>query len=282
MACDGFGSAPVTVFCDGARTESDKVAIAATLEVARNELGSSADIRPAERNLGIYRSITTGVSDLISVHGRAIAIEDDLELANSFLSYMNTALEAYATDERVFQVTGYAFDVPKFKSRDTAVLMPFTSSLGWATWGRAWATFDHAATGWQDVIKNHKLRNQFNLGGSYDYATALRRQMTENPQHWDWDIRWYLSVFRANGLTVSPPRSLVRHTGFDGSGTHGTAFFRKYVNHSVSAVLAPNSFLTPACDPTDVDLQAVKKTLWWRNGGWTGWTIDFAKRLLRR
>jgi len=35
-----------------------------------------------------------------------------------------------------------------------------------------------------------------------------------------WAIRWYLSTFILNGLTLYPKKSLVKNIGFDGSGTH--------------------------------------------------------------
>jgi hypothetical protein len=35
-----------------------------------------------------------------------------------------------------------------------------------------------------------------------------------------WAIRWYLTTFLMQGLTLYPGRSLVRNIGFDGSGTH--------------------------------------------------------------
>lgn len=35
-----------------------------------------------------------------------------------------------------------------------------------------------------------------------------------------WDIRWYLSVFLKNGLTLFPQKSLVNNIGLEGSGVH--------------------------------------------------------------
>jgi GNT-I family len=281
MACEDSGKSPIIVFCDGPRSDLDRELIEATLDVARAELGSSADIRPTVQNMGIFRSITGGVNQILEKYERIIVIEDDLELARSFLKFVNGALTAYADDARVFQVAGYSYDVPEFRSRETAVLQPFTSSIGWGTWKRAWRAFDSQASAWQKISFDRHLRKRFNLGGSYDYTSAVRRQMTDDPKHWDWDARWYLSVFNENGLVVFPPRSLVRHTGFDGSGTHGSALFRNYPNQSVENVVGPNSFITPATDPPESDLSAVRAALWRHNGGWLGWSVDRCKRLLR-
>jgi len=88
VACEGFAAAPVTLFCDGQRNTADRDSVAATIDVARDVLGSAADIRPAPQNRGIYRSITEGVTAMIGDHGRVIVLEDDLVLAPSFLTFM--------------------------------------------------------------------------------------------------------------------------------------------------------------------------------------------------
>ena len=63
-------------------------------------------------------------------------------------------------------------------------------------------------------------------GGSISMApirtsTMLERQLQGEVD--SWAIRWHLSVFMRQGLVLYPGRSLVKNTGFDGSGTHGSA-----------------------------------------------------------
>ena len=282
VACDGFGLGPVTLFCDGPRSDGDREAVAATLDVARDMLGSAADIRPAEQNRGIFQSVTQGVTALIGDHGRVIVLEDDLVLAPAFLTFMNDALHVYADDPQVMQVSGYMFDVPEFAVRDTAVMLPFTSSWGWATWGRAWAQFDHEATGWSALLRDRRRRRQFNLGGVYDYATMLRRQMTDDPRKWDWDIRWYLTVFRADGRVIFPPRSLVRNIGQDGTGTHGRALFRNFQGHLAAHGTTTRPIDARAGAFTNEVWRPVQKAIWRQNGGWLGSAVDVVKRALRR
>ena len=42
-----------------------------------------------------------------------------------------------------------------------------------------------------------------------------------------WAIRWWWSVFRADGLGLHPPRSLVSNIGDDGSATHAPSLLRR-------------------------------------------------------
>lgn len=228
MRCDGFAQSPVIVYGDGPRNAEEVAVVEETRAIAEDLLGDRAEYHFREKNTGLARSVIEGVDDVMARFGRAIVIEDDLELAPGFLTYMNSALERFADDERVWQVSGYMFDVPEFKSRSQAFFLPMTVSWGWATWKRAWDQFDLSAAGWKEIDMNPSCRRRFNLGGAYDYATMLRRQMSGQLD--SWAIRWYWSVFRAGGLAVFPPTTLVRNHGFDGSGSHGRGLLRNFRN----------------------------------------------------
>jgi hypothetical protein len=278
MRCDGFEQSPIIVYCDGARDANETDSVMATRELARNMLGDRAEYHFNDVNLGLSRSVIAGVSNTVDRFGRAIVVEDDLELSPSFLNFMNQSLDRYANDERVFQVSGYMFDVPELKAVPSALFLPFTVSWGWATWKRAWDQFDPQATGWEALRTNKVLRRRFNLDGTYDYATMLMSQMAGLRD--SWAVRWYWTVFKANGLVLFPPVSLVRNTGFDGSGTHGRGLLRKFSKamsdlSSTDINLSESVFL-------DAGLYAhVKKALRRQNGGWIGQFISWGKMVAR-
>jgi len=280
LSCEGFESHPLTVYCDGPRNAGHVEAVEAARAVARDLLGSAADLRLSAANRGLAASIITGVGEAVAQHDRVIVLEDDFTLAPGFLTYMAQALERYAQASAVFQVSGHAFNVPEFREHREAHFLPMTTTWGWGTWGRAWAHFDPAATGWQQLSRDRALRHRFNLGGVYDYAAMLEAQMAGRGD--SWGIRWYWSVFRQNGLSLFPPQSLVRNTGQDGSGTHGSGFLRKF---SAPGVVEWGDAPTLPLGPAQVDdamWKAVRDTIWNQNGGWLGSAVDLAKRIIRR
>jgi hypothetical protein len=130
---------------------------------------------------------------------------------------MNTALDRYADEPRVMQISGYMFPLT-LESDTDAIFLPFTTSWGWATWKRAWNYFDPDAQGIAQLEKNLSLRLKFDLDGSYPYFQMLKAQATKKVD--SWAIRWYLTTFLMDALTLHPVQSLVRNTGFDGTGTH--------------------------------------------------------------
>ncbi len=208
------------IYCEGARNDSEREAVAATRRVVReNARAGSVRIIERERNLGCAASILAGINEVLGVHERIIVLEDDLVVSRYFLEYMNTALERYATAESVLHVSGFMFK-DAFTSPGAALFLPLTSSWGWGTWRRAWGHFDTElrALPWLDQSLFRRFR--FDLLGAFPYREMLdqyRRQEIDA-----WDIRWYLGFFRQSALAIFPSKSLVANIGFDDSGTHST------------------------------------------------------------
>lgn len=210
----------IWVFCEGARDASVAGEVEATRRLVRTHpLAPSFRIVERETNLGCAASIVRGIGEVLAVSDRLIVLEDDLELAPGFLAYMNEALARYADVPRVMQVCGYAFPgIAPSRSADDAMFLPVVNSWGWATWRRAWALYDDGSSNvdWLDRFVWRQYR--FDLHGAYRYRRMLHLRQSGAIDAWD--ICWYLSVFRADGLCVYPRRSLIANHGFDGSGTH--------------------------------------------------------------
>jgi hypothetical protein len=279
MQCEGFEASPVFVFADGPRNESEQASVKATRVVARELLGSNARYHFNDTNRGLSASVIDGVSTVIEMHGRAIVVEDDLVLNKFFVRFMNEALDRYEDNDNVFQVSGYAFESKEIASLNRSVFLPFTTSWGLATWQRAWQQFDPTARGWELLATNAELRARFNLGGAYDYATMLERQMSG--QRDSWAIRWYWSVFLKGGLILFPPMSLVSNTGFDGSGTHGGRVFSRFNQvFDSSAIKYPELPMSALLNQSAV-AQAVA-ALRRQNGGLRARCLEMVRRLFWR
>ncbi len=206
------------IFSDASKSSEAAEAVRAVREYIKGVTGfRSISIVERGGNWGLANSITDGVTRLCNEYGRVIVLEDDLVVSPHFLEYMNAALDRYREDERVMQISGHMFPVDITAETD-AVFLPMTTSWGWATWQRAWQHFDPAATGYEKLKRDVKLRRQFNLDGAYDYFGMLELQLQGKID--SWAVRWHLSVFLRSGITLFPRKTLVRNMGFDGSGTH--------------------------------------------------------------
>ena len=212
---------PLHVFSDAPRNESASPAVEEVRSYIRSIAGfKSVTIIERETNFGLARSIIDGVTSLCEEYGRVIVMEDDLITSPHFLSYMNDALTRYEHEDRVMQIAGYMYPI-NLELEEDALFMPFTSSWGWATWERAWRLFDATGTGYQRLLEDQSLRRAFDLNGKYGYLRMLESQLRGETD--SWAIRWYLSVFLMNGLTLYPKKTLVGNLGFDGSGVNCVA-----------------------------------------------------------
>jgi hypothetical protein len=283
MRCEGFDDSPVIIYGDGPKTTEEVEGVDATQRLAREMLGSVAEYHFSNTNKGLSQSIIDGVTEVIRRFGRAIVIEDDLLLTSDFLTYMNAALDRYANNHEVFQVSGYMFDVPEFAERRNVLFLPFTVSWGWATWERAWDHFDVLAKGWDRLLIDNALRYKFDIDGTYGYSTMLVRQMMGRQD--SWAVRWYWSAFQNSALTVFPPRTLVINIGLDGTGSHGRGILRNFscdrAEQLVGEVDFPRNVSIDECDS-----MIIKKSLRKANGRWLGRAVDYlrwiaAKNLLR-
>ena len=216
--CKRLDQCSLRIYCDGARNDTDTEDVAAVRRVAHewaDRLGG--EVVEREANLGLARSIVTGVTDLCKSHGRVIVLEDDFALNPAFLDYMLTALDRYADEPNVYQISGYMFPV-EHPAKPDAFFLPLTTTWGWATWARAWLIFDWDATGAREKLSDPKVRRSFDLDGSYPYSAMLEQRLrNENDS---WGILFWWAVFKAHGLALHPRESLVWVGGFDRSGTH--------------------------------------------------------------
>jgi hypothetical protein len=207
------------VYSDGPKTFAE---VSAVDEVRRGIEGvrgfSKTHVVCREHNLGLARSIITGVTDLCNQYGRVIVLEDDLVVAPGFLIFMNQALDRYRDVPSVMQVSGYMFPIPHAMSIGDAFLCRKPASWGWATWADAWKSFNPDSDAMLELITRAGRQYEFDVDGSYPYLNMLKQQAAGELDVWG--VCWYASMFLREGLCLYPTQSLVSNIGMDGSGTH--------------------------------------------------------------
>jgi len=203
------------IFADGEKSnasEEDKKNIIETRELIAAITGfKEVIVNQKTKNHGLAASIIAGVTQVVNRHKKIIVLEDDLIVADYFLDYMNDGLNAYEAATNVFSINAFMF--PLKTSYNKVVLLPYTSTWGWATWKTKWDVFDEKMIGKELLYTDKKLAKRFNLG-DYKYTDML------NLKNNSWGIKWYYSVFMKNGLNLFPHKTLVANIGFDGSGTN--------------------------------------------------------------
>lgn len=212
-------SSPLVVFSDAPKRPEHASGVAAVRTYLATLTGF-ASIRIVERthNLGLAKSIIDGVTKLSEAFGRVIVVEDDLVVAPEFLQFMNHALERYAPEPRVMQVSGYMYPVSRPSALPDFFFLHLPTSWGWGTWRRAWERFESDAGLLMAKLEEHNLRYAFDFQGNYPFFETLAAQAKGELDVWG--VRWYASTLLADGLCLYPARAFVHNAGMDGSGLH--------------------------------------------------------------
>ncbi|WP_216901697.1 methyltransferase, TIGR04325 family [Synechococcus sp. CCY 9618] len=206
---------PLHVFLDGSRSPADTDKVHRTRSVVRE----FAEVCPLElhlasENLGLYRSLTQGVSHLLEQHDAVIVLEDDILTSPFFLSYMLKGLALYRDQPKVASISGYSPEM------DDALPETFflrgADCWGWATWRERWALYRHDAATMALELHERDLISAFDP----DHSCAYYRLLLDRAQgrSESWAICWYASCFLADCYTLHPGRSLVQSIGLDYSG----------------------------------------------------------------
>ncbi|NDG27534.1 MAG: glycosyltransferase family 2 protein, partial [Proteobacteria bacterium] len=214
----GATELPIYFFCDGPRNSADQPGVAAVRELIHSERRFEKKwVIEQDHNQGLAASIISGVTYVLERFSQVIVLEDDIEVAPDFLPFILEGLSRYEKDERVASICGYMYPISP-SGLPESFFMLGADCWGWATWKRSWQHFEADGSILLKNLKHQKLSWKFDLEGSYPYSKMLKNQTTGKNQ--SWAIRWHASTYLRNMLTLFPAISLVKNTGFDGSGTH--------------------------------------------------------------
>lgn len=221
----------IHIFIDGAKNDEVKIEVDKTKKVAYSVTSfKNIKIYESDKNKGLADSIISGVTKIINEYGTAIVIEDDIVTGKHFLEYMNTALEKYKNEKKVWHITGWHNPTKKINSTD-CFFYPLMDCWSWATWNDRWQYFE----------KNpKKLVNSFN-------ADQIRAFNVDGlvPNKWNqvlgnlngknntWAIFWYATILKNHGLCLAPSNSLVRNIGCDNTGVHSKKSENYAINTSI-------------------------------------------------
>ncbi len=204
------------IYSDAAKNKNDLEKVAKVREYIKNIDGfKKIIIRKRKANTGLAHSIISGVTKVVNEHGKIIVLEDDLVTSRYFLRFMNEALEAYKDEQRVASIHGYIYPINNLPE---TFFIKGADCWGWATWSNKWSIFERDGKKLLDEVKKKNIERKVNFNGSYDYTSMLENQVDGKID--SWAIRWYVSSFLNNMITLYPGQSYVQNIGFSNEGTH--------------------------------------------------------------
>lgn len=205
------------IFSDAAKNKQQVANVTAVRNYIHSIQGfKKITIIEREQNIGLAKSIISGVSDIVQQYGKIIVFEDDLICSPYTLQYFNDALDFYEPYEQIMHINAYNYPIKYVPVHDT-FLFRASSSWGWATWQNCWNKFEENIDTLIAQFDKEKIK-QFSIDHSMNFWQQIHE--LKNGKNNSWAIRWYASIFLHKGLCVTPKYSLIQNIGADGSGVH--------------------------------------------------------------
>jgi len=165
----------VYIFIDGPKNSSEIAEVEAARNVAKLDYGfGDTELIFSDTNKGLADSVIAAVTQVISVHGQVIVIEDDLIVSKTFLKFMNQGLNLYRGNSLVASIQGYQYPIKL--AENVCLFLRGADCWGWATWSERWLEFNKSSSQLLENIKRRNLDRKFNLFGALRNTGLLASQ----------------------------------------------------------------------------------------------------------
>ncbi len=237
----------IYIFSDAGRKPLENKAVELVRDYLKTITGfKNVHLNFSPANMGLAKSIITGVTGIVNEFGKVIVLEDDLIVSSNFLNFMNQGLDFYKKAHAVFSISGFSFpDLASPKYQWDAYFIPRGLSWGWATWKDRWQKVDWDIKDFASFSNNPVEIEKFNQGGT-DLFPMLKKQMEGNLD--SWAIRWFYNQYKLGGLTAYPKTSKVLNEGFDAHATHTNVYNRYKTYLDISEI---DNFVFPTIVETN-------------------------------
>lgn len=194
-----------------------------------------------EANLGCKRAVSGGITWFFENEEQGIILEDDCLPDPTFFAYCDELLSRYRDDDRVMCITGdnFASEGGGIVIEHSYYFSRFNHIWGWATWRRAWASYDVGMKDWSTGLGEQVL------GSVFPDNAPLRRfwmdcfSKVAAGEIDTWDYQWDFNCWRHGGMTCAPAANLISNVGFGAGATHTVDAESKLANLKTHALPLP-------------------------------------------
>lgn len=170
-----------------------------------------------DTNRGCKYAPPEAISWFFSHVEAGIILEDDCVPTTDFLSFASELLVKYALADHVGMITGNNHLGFQTNKQDSYHFSRYPSIWGWATWKRAWATYDVNMTPY--LSRLDQIRTS--IGHDENFRTYWWRYVEAVQGGLNtWDVQWAVALLANDLLTIRPKCNLVANSGFTTNSTH--------------------------------------------------------------
>lgn len=185
-----------------------------------------------DENLGCKLAVSGAIDWFFGQEEEGIVLEDDVLPVPSFFTYCDELLERYRTDVRIGLVSGCNPISSRAQPSASYFFSRSPHIWGWASWRRAWQTYDVAMKDWPQWRDSGGLTLVSNGCRRFERYWRGRFDVTHSGQIDTWDYQWAYALWRRGMLSILPASNLTHNLGFGADATHTTLHVPDYVTDS--------------------------------------------------
>jgi hypothetical protein len=210
------------VIADGQRADhSDDAEKCAAVRAIIDGVDWSCEVLTnySDVNLGCKRRVSSGLDWVFDTVEEAIILEDDCLPHPTFFRFCEEMLEKYRDDERIAMISGDNFQFGRNRTKYSYYFSRYTHIWGWASWRRAWDSYDVDMKIWPEIRDGGWLEDLLGAKKSVWYWKNRFENVYKGKID-TWDYQWTFSCWIQSALTVIPNVNLVSNIGFDSDAVH--------------------------------------------------------------
>lgn len=191
----------------------------ATRQEAEKGITWSCDVRKvyAAENLGLKRAVETGLDALFADEKEAIILEEDCHPSPDFFSFCSEMLIRYRDVSKVAAISGNSFVPKKVPLSEDCFFSRYLHIWGWATWARAWNSYDRTCWQWPKdgfgaYFPNANKEEKKYWNKIYERVSAGEIQT--------WDYPWVSHLWKRGWVSITPSQNLITNRGFGPEATN--------------------------------------------------------------
>ncbi len=215
---------PIKLFivADGPRSEEESHLCEQTRAVVENIDWACEVVRKySNTNRGCGRHIASSIDWVFSKVDEAIIIEDDCIPDQTFFQFCEEMLNKYRNNLHIMSIAGISLQEKntKFDFQESYYFSIIAHGTAWATWKRAWNTYDFDMKLWPAFKKTGELSPWFANQGAYERFSRVWDQYFRH-EIIGWDSQWSFACIMNHGLCINPSVNLITNIGQNERGTN--------------------------------------------------------------
>jgi hypothetical protein len=180
-------------------------------------------------NRGVKWNVVDGLNWVFNNVDEAIILEDDCLPHPTFFRYCEELLNYYRNDKRVMTISGNNFQFGQKRTDYSYYFSRYPNTWGWATWKRAWQSFDIEMKLWEKIRDNNYLELIFEEPKLASYWSYVF-QSAYDDKIIAWDYQWIFNSWVNSGLCIIPNVNLVSNIGYGEEATNTKDVISPYSN----------------------------------------------------